>query len=157
MTTLMEDHAAPPGSLSPAPPVPPVPAVRRYHEVRDLTERLCEPLVTEDYVVQSMPDVSPTKWHLAHTTWFFETFLLTPSLPGYTPANPEFRNLFNSYYNAVGDRPLRTLRHVLSRPSLDDVYAYRTAVDKAMAQLLSSELKPETAQLIEIGINHEQQ
>ena len=80
-----------------------------------------------------MPDASPAKWHLAHTTWFFETFLLTPIFPDIKPSHPAFRNLFNSYYNAVGDRPLRALRHMLSRPSLDEVHAYRAAVDDAMA------------------------
>jgi ergothioneine biosynthesis protein EgtB len=131
--------------------------LERYLEVRDISMRICSPLSVEDHSLQAMPDASPAKWHLAHTTWFFETFLLTPSLSAYTPAHPEFRNLFNSYYNAVGDRPLRALRHVLSRPSLSEVQAYRSAVDESMGRLLSSELKPEIAALVELGINHEQQ
>src|SRR5262249_27140487 len=100
---------------------------------------------------------SPAKWHLAHTTWFFETFLLTPSLPGYQPANPEFRNFFNSYYEAIGDRPLRALRHTLSRPSLTQVHSYRNAVDDAMLELLASDPPPEIRDLVLLGINHEQQ
>src|SRR6478609_9050622 len=147
MTTLMEDHAAPPGSLSPAPPVPPVPAVRRYHEVRDLTERLCEPLVTEDYVVQSMPDVSPTKWHLAHTSWFFETFLLTPHLPGYQLFDPHFAYLFNSYYVTVGDRHCRQNRGLLSRPTVAQVYDYRKHTDVAMTRFLSGLTASQAAEL----------
>ncbi len=104
-----------------------------------------------------MPDASPARWHLAHTTWFFETFLLTPHLPRYKPLNPAFRNLFNSYYEAVGDRPLRSLRHVLSRPSLDEVHSYRSAVDEAMVRLLESEPSQAVQELVLLGINHEQQ
>ncbi len=104
-----------------------------------------------------MPDASPAKWHLAHTTWFFETFLLSEYLPGYETINPAFRNLFNSYYNAVGDRPLRTMRHVLSRPSLGDVHAYRAHVDAAMERLLSQDLSGEALDLVALGLNHEQQ
>jgi ergothioneine biosynthesis protein EgtB len=119
--------------------------------------RLCSPLSIEDHCLQSMPDTSPAKWHLAHTTWFFETFLLTPSLPGYKPVHPAFRNFFNSYYEAVGDRPLRALRHTLSRPSLAEVHSYRNAVDDAMAELLGSDPAPEVLDLVQLGINHEQQ
>jgi len=104
-----------------------------------------------------MPDASPAKWHLAHTTWFFETFLLTEHLPGYRAFHPAFRNLFNSYYNAVGDRPLRALRHTLSRPALDDVRAYRSHVDEAMGRLLARELPSEVIDLLTLGLNHEQQ
>ena len=129
----------------------------RYRLVRTATLALAEPLSPEDCVVQSMPDASPAKWHLAHTTWFFETFLLTPSLPGYKPAHPEFRNFFNSYYEAIGDRPLRALRHTLSRPSLAEVHSYRRAVDDAMLEFLSSDPTPEARDLILLGINHEQQ
>ena len=81
-----------------------------------------------------MPDASPAKWHLAHTTWFFETFVLSEYAEDYRPFQAEFRNLFNSYYNAVGDRPLRALRHVLSRPGLDEVHAYRDYTDEAIVQ-----------------------
>src|SRR5918911_1349821 len=82
----------------------------QYRAVRAMTEKLCEPLVTEDYIIQSMPDVSPTKWHIAHTSWFFETFVLSPALPDYQPFHPRFSYLFNSYYNAVGDRWARPHR-----------------------------------------------
>ena len=118
---------------------------------------LCRPLSVEDHSLQPMADASPAKWHLAHTTWFFETFLLSEHLPGYQSFHPAFRNLFNSYYNAVGDRPLRALRHVLSRPSLEEVHAYRRSVDEAMLRLLEQELAPEVSQLVWLGLNHEQQ
>jgi len=104
-----------------------------------------------------MPDASPAKWHLAHTSWFFETFLLSEHLPGYRVFHPAFRNLFNSYYNAVGDRPQRALRHTLSRPTLDEVYAYRSHVDDAMSRLLSRDLPAEVFDLAVLGLNHEQQ
>ena len=131
--------------------------LQRYMDVRQTSMRLCSPLSIEDHSLQSMPDASPAKWHLAHTTWFFETFLLTPNLPEYKPAHPEFRNLFNSYYEAIGDRPLRSLRHTLSRPSLSEVHFYRAAVDDAMGDLLSSDPPPEVLELVLLGINHEQQ
>src|SRR5260370_4402212 len=89
-----------------------------FPAVRQASLDLCAPLTVEDHSLQAMPDTSPAKWHLAHTTWFFETFLLNEYLPGYATVNPAFRSLFNSYYNAVGDRPLRAARHVLSRPGL---------------------------------------
>ena len=129
----------------------------RYRTVRDASLHLCAPLSVEDHSLQPMPDASPAKWHLAHTTWFFETFLLSQYISGYRPFHPAFRNLFNSYYNTVGDRPLRTLRHVLSRPGLSEVHAYRADVDEAMARLLAHELPTEALDLVELGINHEQQ
>ncbi len=125
--------------------------------MRRTSLRCCEPLTIEDHSLQAMPDASPAKWHLAHTTWFFETFLLTEYLPGYRPFQTAFRSLFNSYYNAVGDRPLRALRHTLSRPTLDEVHAYRSYVDEAMARLLSREPTPEVNDLVTLGLNHEQQ
>jgi len=128
-----------------------------YRAVREMSSQLCAPLTVEDHSLQAMPDASPAKWHLAHTTWFFETFLLSAHLPGYQPVNPAFRSLFNSYYNAVGDRPLRALRHVLSRPTLDEVRAYRAQVDGAMGRLLSQELPRDVRDLLALGINHEQQ
>jgi len=131
--------------------------LERYMDMRQTSMRLCSPLSIEDHSLQSMPDASPAKWHLAHTTWFFETFLLTASFPGYKPSNPAFRNLFNSYYEAVGDRPLRTLRHTLSRPSLAEVHSYRAAVDDAMGELLRSDPPAEVQDLVLLGINHEQQ
>ncbi|HWV58053.1 MAG TPA: DinB family protein, partial [Longimicrobiales bacterium] len=90
----------------------------RYAEVRAATEALCEGLATEDYVVQSMPDVSPTKWHLAHTSWFFETFLLLPHSPGYRPIDPTYAYLFNSYYVQAGERHCRAQRGYISRPTV---------------------------------------
>ncbi|MCU1306672.1 MAG: hypothetical protein JWN45_1367 [Acidobacteriaceae bacterium] len=108
-------------------------------------------------MVQSMPDASPVKWHLAHTTWFFETFILAPHLAEYRSIDPEYRNLFNSYYNAVGDRPLRDKRGVFSRPSLDDVYAFRRYVDDAMLKLLEGDVSAELSDLVVLGLQHEQQ
>ena len=102
-------------------------AARRFTEVRGATEQLCRPLATEDYVLQSMPDASPAKWHLAHTTWFFETFLLLPR--GEAPFHPRYGYLFNSYYNAVGERHARPQRGMLSRPTVEEVYLYRADVD----------------------------
>ncbi len=129
----------------------------QYRAVRRLSRELCMPLSVEDHCLQAMPDTSPAKWHLAHTTWFFETFLLTQHLPGYRTINPAFRNLFNSYYNAVGDRPLRAMRHVLSRPPLEDVHAYRAHIDEAMERLLGDELPSDVLDLVALGLNHEQQ
>ena len=131
--------------------------VESYLEVRHTSLRLCTPLSVEDHSLQAMPDASPAKWHLAHTTWFFETFILSEHAQGYKPFRPAFRNLFNSYYNAIGDRPLRSLRHVLSRPSLDEVHAYRAHVDEAMAALLQKELPASVRDRIVLGLNHEQQ
>ncbi|MCU1286018.1 MAG: hypothetical protein JWO13_2368 [Acidobacteriales bacterium] len=129
----------------------------KFKSVREMTQSLAAGLSAEDCMVQSMPDASPVKWHLAHTTWFFETFVLTPTLKDYRSLNPEYRNFFNSYYNAVGDRPLREQRGVFSRPSLDEVYAYRRHVDEAMLRLLESETPKELADLVTLGLNHEQQ
>src|SRR5712672_1880532 len=133
------------------------PLAERFAEVRRTTEHLCAHLSAEDCMVQSMPEASPAKWHLAHTTWFYETFILSPSASGYKPLNPDFRYLFNSYYNAVGDRPLRQVRGAFSRPSLDEVGAYRRHVDDAMLRLLSGDRGGEVAELTILGINHEQQ
>jgi ergothioneine biosynthesis protein EgtB len=134
--------------------------VEQYHTVRRVTERICEPLATEDYVVQSMPDASPVKWHLAHTSWFFETFLLVPHLPGYEPFHPQFGVLFNSYYDAVGLRWPRARRGHLSRPTVADVYTYRAHVDQAMDRLLEREPQDLPADFLLkllLGLNHEQQ
>ncbi len=132
----------------------------QYRTVRAFSEKICEPLVPEDYVVQSMPDVSPTKWHLAHTSWFYETFLLKPHLTGYTSIHPQYDFLFNSYYNAVGERHCRVKRGVVSRPTVDETYTYRAYVDRHMAALLCEaddaklrELEP----LLTLGLHHEQQ
>jgi ergothioneine biosynthesis protein EgtB len=130
----------------------------RYQEVRQVTEALAAPLSPEDCVIQPMPDASPTKWHLAHTTWFFETFLLARLVEGYTPFHPSFGYLFNSYYNAVGERNARHRRGLVTRPSLDEVYEYRGYVDRQMQALLDSdEHTPELAALVQLGLHHEQQ
>jgi ergothioneine biosynthesis protein EgtB len=132
----------------------------RYHHVRRTTERLCAPLSAEDQVVQAMPDVSPTKWHQAHVSWFFDTFLLEPNLPGYAPRHPAYRVLFNSYYNGVGPQFSRPDRGHLSRPSVAEVQAYRGWVDAGMTALLErtpAERLAALASLLELGLNHEQQ
>jgi len=129
----------------------------RFHSVRQQTEALCEPLTPEDMMIQSCADASPAKWHLAHTTWFFETFLLSEFLPGYQPFDPDFRWLFNSYYNAVSEQPLKQLRGSFSRPSLEDILAYRSCVDAAMTRLIKGDLSDEAERRIVLGLNHEQQ
>jgi ergothioneine biosynthesis protein EgtB len=126
--------------------------------VRGTTTALAEPLTPEDQMVQSMPEASPTKWHLAHTTWFFETFVLAPFRPGYQPFDPAFAELFNSYYEAVGPRVARTERGMLSRPSLAEVHAYRRQVDEALLAALDAEQLPDPAlALVTLGLAHEQQ
>jgi len=129
-----------------------------YRRVRIATEQLAAPLSAEDCAIQSMPDASPVKWHLAHTSWFFETFVLKPHLPGYRLFHPSFRVLFNSYYNGIGDKHPRPRRGLLSRPSLEEVHAYRLHIDAAMAELMDRGTLPSTiSALIELGLNHEQQ
>lgn len=130
-------------------------APERYAAVRARTEALAAPLSAEDACVQAMPDASPAKWHLAHTTWFFETFLLKTQDSSYRDFHPDFGYLFNSYYNAIGERHPRPRRGLLTRPSLDVVRAYRRHVDAAMAALLADGNCP--ADLLELGLNHEQQ
>src|SRR5512143_1166133 len=132
--------------------------IERYRSIRQVTLALAEPLSAEDCALQSMPDASPVKWHLAHTTWFFETFVLQRHLRGYRQFDPAFRVLYNSYYNAIGERHPRPERGLLSRPSLDAVQAYRAHVDAAIAPLfgLANE-DAELAQIIELGLQHEQQ
>jgi ergothioneine biosynthesis protein EgtB len=126
--------------------------------VRAQSERLAAPLSAEDCALQSMPDASPVKWHLAHTTWFFETFLLEPNSAAFQPFDPVFRVLFNSYYHSVGDKHPRPERGLLSRPSMETVLAYRRHVDAEMQRLLSRrQLAKEVAALAELGIQHEQQ
>ena len=131
--------------------------LQKYLKVRDTSLQICAPLGVEDHSLQPNADASPAKWHLAHTTWFFETFVLSQYMSDFRQFHPAFRNLFNSYYNAVGDRPLRALRHILSRPSLDEVHAYRSYVDEAMVHLLTLEQPAAALDLIALGINHEQQ
>ena len=130
----------------------------RYAVVRGATTALARPLSAEDQMVQSMPDVSPTKWHLAHTSWFFETFVLGPHEPGYRPFDARFAFLFNSYYEGIGPRIARDARGLLSRPSLADVAHYRRHVDEAVGRLLERRGdQPALATLIELGLQHEQQ
>jgi ergothioneine biosynthesis protein EgtB len=132
--------------------------LERYTEVRRATERLCEPLAVEDYVVQAMPDASPARWHLAHVSWFFETFVLQPCAADYRALDERYGDLFNSYYNGVGPQFARTARGTLSRPTVAEVFAYRAHVDKAMAALLDDDRRlGDIAAVIELGLQHEQQ
>jgi ergothioneine biosynthesis protein EgtB len=133
-----------------------LPLLDRFRRVRRQTEALAESLSPEDQTVQSMPDASPTKWHLAHTTWFFETFLLKPQLPTYRPFDPAYEYLFNSYYEAVGPRYPRPQRGMITRPGVDEILAYRRHVTEAMAALVESN-RSNSTDLIELGLNHEQQ
>jgi len=125
----------------------------RYRAVRRATEAICAPLAIEDHVVQAFADASPAKWHLAHTTWFFERFVLA-ELPGHRPFHPRYDFLFNSYYDAVGARVARDQRGTLARPTVDEVRAYRRRVDEAMLGLLSAD-HAALAQRIELGLHHE--
>jgi dimethylhistidine N-methyltransferase len=129
----------------------------RYRSVRAETLRRVEPLSAEDQVVQSMPDTSPAKWHLAHTTWFFETFLLAPHLVDYRPLDASFAYLFNSYYEAVGPRHPRQARGLITRPSLEEVLAYRRRVDAAMLRLLARPVSVQVENLVALGLAHEEQ
>ena len=129
----------------------------RYITVRKRTEQICSPLQTEDYVVQPVVDVSPPKWHIGHVTWFFETFILKPYFDGYQEYNPDYNYVFNSYYETVGNRVIRTDRGNLSRPTVAEIYAYRKYVDEAMAGLLSKEPSADVKELLELGFNHEEQ
>ena len=132
----------------------------RFREVREFTAHLCETLEPEDYVVQSMPDVSPTKWHLAHTSWFFETFVLKVWMPRYRTAIPQYAYLFNSYYNAAGDMHRRDLRGLISRPTAEETYRYRESIDEAVLELIETageELLEEMEPVLILGLHHEQQ
>jgi dimethylhistidine N-methyltransferase len=129
----------------------------RYARLRHQTEALITPLGPEDMVVQSMPDASPAKWHLAHTTWFFETFLLSIHSPGYRVFDPDYNVLFNSYYETLGPRLPRAQRGLLTRPSSIDVMAYRRYVDGHMRKLLQSGISAETEDLVRLGLAHEEQ
>ncbi|WP_312510491.1 ergothioneine biosynthesis protein EgtB [Massilia sp.] len=130
---------------------------RRFGAVRARSLQLAASLSNEDCCAQSMPDASPIKWHLAHTTWFFETFILEPREEGFTPFHSAFRVLFNSYYNGVGAKHPRPQRGLLTRPSLDEVKAYRADVDRRMALLLGHAVDETLAALVELGLQHEQQ
>ena len=129
---------------------------QRFAEIRNTSMRITEGLSAEDQMLQSMPDASPSKWHLAHTTWFFETFILQPSSKGYKPYDPRFRILFNSYYKQLGAHPIRGTRGLMSRPTLSQVQAYREHVDHALLAYLEH-ADGEVLELIELGLNHEQQ
>jgi ergothioneine biosynthesis protein EgtB len=132
----------------------------RFHEVRDFTSSLCAELAPEDCVVQSMPDVSPTKWHLAHTTWFFETFILKKWSKGYQPEIPQYAYLFNSYYNAAGDMHRRDLRGLISRPTVEETHRYRSSIDSHIDDLISEadeSVLDEIEPILTLGIHHEQQ
>jgi ergothioneine biosynthesis protein EgtB len=134
--------------------------LRDYDEVRAFTESLCEGLAAEDQVVQSMPDVSPTKWHLAHTSWFFETFVVTPRLREYQPIDPQYAFLFNSYYVHAGERHCRAQRGYISRPTVAEVRQYREHVDHAVRQLVGAATEAELSglqQVLELGLHHERQ
>jgi ergothioneine biosynthesis protein EgtB len=128
----------------------------RFSEIRHTSMRITDGLSPEDQMLQSMPEASPTKWHLAHTTWFFETFILQPHLPSYKPFDPRFKYLFNSYYKQLGAHPYRGSRGLMSRPSLQQVHAYRDYVERALLAFLE-DAGNDVLELIELGLNHEQQ
>jgi ergothioneine biosynthesis protein EgtB len=151
---------------SEAPPVAPTSRrraadlIEQFRQVRDFTTRLCRTLEPEDYVVQSMPDVSPTKWHLAHTSWFFETFVVKVWMPHYRSEVPQYAYLFNSYYNAAGDMHRRDLRGLISRPTVAETYRFRESIDDCVIKLIEgaddallSEIEP----VLTLGLHHEQQ
>ena len=129
---------------------------QRFDAVRRRSVSLAEPLSEEDCCVQSMPDASPVKWHLAHTTWFFETFILERHEPVYTPHHPAFRMLYNSYYNGVGEKHARAQRGLITRPSFDEVLSYRHSIDARVGVLLAQG-NDEVAVLVDLGLHHEQQ
>lgn len=134
--------------------------IDQYKIVRNWTEVIAKPLETEDYVIQSMPDVSPTKWHMAHVSWFFETFILTDNFKNYKPLDENYNYLFNSYYVQVGEQFKRQHRGLLSRPSVKEIYEYRKFIDYHMIELLETiedEILNRIAVTINIGLNHEQQ
>jgi ergothioneine biosynthesis protein EgtB len=129
-----------------------------YHRVRDFSVKLCTTLEPEDCVVQTVPEVSPTKWHLAHTSWFFEAFVLMEAVPGYAPISPEYAYLFNSYYNAAGKMHCRPKRGLISRPTLRQTWEYRSRVDAFMDRVFEdSGLTEKFALVITLGLHHEQQ
>ena len=150
MHATIESHASAPAAR----PVPEALAPR-YRRIRQRTEALVDGLSAEDLCVQAMPDASPAKWHLAHTTWFFETFVLAPS--GVPPYRPAWLPLFNSYYAALGARHPREERGLLTRPTIEEVLEYRRIVDGRMQTLLESRLAPELLEAVELGLQHEQQ
>jgi ergothioneine biosynthesis protein EgtB len=140
-----------------APVTSPTALAQRYLAARELTEQLAAPLSPEDQTAQSMPDVSPTKWHRAHTSWFFETFVLRPQLPGYREFHEQYGYLFNSYYEAVGPFFRRDRRGVITRPGAAEIGRYREHVDEEMGALLDRELAEDVADVVELGCQHEAQ
>ncbi|HRI17414.1 MAG TPA: ergothioneine biosynthesis protein EgtB [Burkholderiaceae bacterium] len=132
-------------------------SVRRFLELRAATCALADPLSEADAQAQSMPDASPVKWHLAHTTWFFETFVLEPHEPGFRPHHPAYRVLFNSYYNGIGEQHARAQRGLVTRPGLAEVLAYRRAVDERVASLLARDPPGPALEMLTLGLHHEQQ
>jgi len=130
---------------------------RRYRAIRGVTARLCQTLTPEDCAAQSMTDASPAKWHLAHTTWFFETFVLAASVSDYRAFDPAYAVLFNSYYNSVGEQYSRPDRGLITRPSIDEVTAYRCHVDACMDELFAAGVSAELEAVVELGLHHEQQ
>lgn len=156
---LSSDSAVMPPAREQSQPSP-LSISQRFEAVRAQTERLCEPLDTEDYVVSSMADVSPTKWHLAHTSWFFETFILGPHAPEYVSPNPRYAYLFNSYYVQAGERHCRAKRGLVTRPTVREVFEYRAHVNEAMRDLMqriAADPQHPAHTLIELGLHHEQQ
>jgi ergothioneine biosynthesis protein EgtB len=134
--------------------------IEQFRQVRDFSTHLCRSLEPEDYVVQSMPDVSPTKWHLAHTSWFFETFVLKAWMPSYRSEVPQYAYLFNSYYNAAGDMHRRDLRGLISRPTVTETYRFRTSIDQCVIKLIEDAddaLLTEIELVLTLGVHHEQQ
>ena len=131
--------------------------LNRYLEIRNQTEILCKPLFIEDYIPQAEVHTSPPKWHLAHTSWFFEKMILNENLDAYITFNDNFNFLFNSYYNTIGKRVERNQRGMITRPSVAEIYEYRNYVDEKMTKLLSSKYSDEIKELLILGINHEEQ
>jgi ergothioneine biosynthesis protein EgtB len=131
--------------------------VQFFSETRAKTKKICKPLETEDYVVQPIVDVSPPKWHLGHTTWFFEEFVLKPYFKNYDVYHKDFAFVFNSYYESVGEKVIRTNRGNLSRPTVEEIYKYRSYIDDSMHQFLQDPIENEIAEIIKTGIHHEKQ
>jgi ergothioneine biosynthesis protein EgtB len=131
--------------------------LERFRKIREKTETICQPLAIEDYVVQPIVDVSPPKWHLGHTTWFFETMILVPYFKEYAVFDANYNYVFNSYYETIGTRVIRTDRGNLSRPSVENVYRYRKHVNEALSLFLQTAFSNEVKTLLELGLQHEQQ
>jgi len=134
--------------------------IEKFRQVRDFSTHLCRNLEPEDYVVQSMPDVSPTKWHLAHTSWFFEAFVVKVWMQRYRSEVPQYAYLFNSYYNAAGDMHRRDLRGLISRPTVAETYRFRDSIDRCVTSVIEEagdELFPEIERVVTLGLHHEQQ